>query len=464
MPNSLSHRLSWKESVLGPSRFGDSQLIRNAAWAVVAITCALVVGTFVGQGKWLYLIPLAVLPLVARWPVETALGLFAIAIPFDEIAIVGGSGGGGTSLTFFVGAAAASILCLVGLAHRRFRVPPRAALWWSLFVLWCGISCLWAIDSAAARARMPTAGALLLIYLLSSSIRLTQGERRWVVFLTVLGGCLGSAYVVKEFYQGVSLTGTDRASLVVAGQEADPNGLAAGLLLPTSLAMALFFSNRKRIGKVLAVLALGGIGLCIFLSMSRGAALALIVIAAIYLLRLKKWRALVPVASLLLLLVFVPSGFFTRFQEAGDTGGAGRVPIWTAGLEALKHFWVQGAGIDGFPEAYTTYAGFAPKFKGFGRASHNIYLGTSVELGIVGFTFLLLAIRSQFRAVRHAAAKFDPFLVGSEAACWAILVAGFFLDVLWRKYFWLSWIMLNIFTQVPRETQVRPGTQVRVDS
>jgi O-antigen ligase len=136
-------------------------------------------------------------------------------------------------------------------------------------------------------------------------------------------------------------------------------------------------------------------------------------------------------------------------------GGAGRVPIWTAGLEALKHFWVQGAGVNNFPEAYSAYAGFAPKFKGFGNASHNIYLGTWVELGIVGLTFFLLAIRSQFRAVRPAHDEFDPLLVGSEAAAWAILVAGFFIDIVWRKYFWFSWILLAVATQMPRKTQIR---------
>jgi O-antigen ligase len=276
-----------------------------------------------------------------------------------------------------------------------------------------------------------------------------------VVLLTILGGCCAAAYVIAEFHQGVSVAGTDRSSLVVGDQEADPNGMAAGLLLPISLAMALFFSSEKRTAKVLAMLAVAGIGLSIFLTMSRGAALALIVIAVVFLLRLKKMRVLAPVVALSLLLLFVPASFFSRFEKAGASGGAGRIPIWTVGVEALKHFWVQGAGVDCFPAAYTLYAGSGPEFTGFDRASHNIYLMTAVELGIVGLILLLLAIRAQFRVVRHAPGRFDPMLVASEAACWALLVSGFFLDTIWRKYFWLSWILLTLCTQMRSDTQPR---------
>jgi O-antigen ligase len=459
MPNSLSHRLGWKSLGQADNRFSDPQFIRTIAWTAFSVACALVIGAFVAEAKWTYLIAIAVLPFAAWWPIETALGMFALVLPFDAIAVAG-QGDRATALTFFVGAAAASILLAAGLVSGRLHLPPRAGLWWSLFVLWCAISCLWALDPALALSRLPTAGAFLFLYLLSTSLRLTPNERRRVVILTVLGGCLGAAYVTRSFYHGVSFATTERASLVVGNQEADPNGFAASMLLPISLAMALFFSSQKRIGKGLAMLAAAGMSFCVFLTMSRGAALALIVIAAIYLrrMKMKKWRALIPVSLLLSLLLsllaFVPASFFKRFGEAEATGGAGRTYIWTAGLELLKHYWLLGTGVNGFPVAYDLYAGFAPVFKGFSRASHNIYLGMWVELGITGFAFFLLAMRSQFREANRSRTEFDPFLVGSEAACWAVLVAGFFLDVVWRKFFWFSWILLAIATQI-REKQVR---------
>lgn len=440
-----------------PYRVGDrlykTQWIRTCAKTLLFIATALLIGLFVGEAKWFYLIAIAALPLAALWPVPTALGMFALLVPFDAIAIVGG-GESGTTLTWFAGVAAALVLFLAGLASGRLHFPPRATLCWSLFVLWCAVTCLWAIDPTVALRRLPTAGALLVLYILSASLRLTPKERLWVVVLAVLGGCLAAAYITREFYQGISfgsdLGPTARASLVLGDQEADPNGMAAGLLLPISLAIALFFFSQKWIGKAMAMLAVSLMGYCLFLTMSRGGALALIAIGVVYLRRLNKWRALVPFSLLLLLLVFVPESFFHRFGQAAATGGAGRISIWIASLEMLKHYWVLGAGINNFSVAYSSYAGFAPVFKGYGRAAHNIYLGTWVELGVVGIALLLLAVRSQFREVQRAHLEFDPISVASEAACWAVLVAGFFLDVLWRKYFWLSWILLTISTQIGR--------------
>ena len=33
-------------------------------------------------------------------------------------------------------------------------------------------------------------------------------------------------------------------------------------------------------------------------------------------------------------------------------------------------------------------------------------------------------------------------LVGFEAAMWALLVAGFFINLFWHKFFWLNWMLL----------------------
>jgi hypothetical protein len=173
-------------------------------------------------------------------------------------------------------------------------------------------------------------------------------ERLRIVVVTVLGGCLAVAFITREFYQGVCYVSTGRASMVIGNQETDPNGMAASLLLPTSLAIGLSFLGQKWVGKTLALPAALAMGFCIFLTMSRGAALALIMVAVIYLRRLNKVRPLIAVCLLLFSLLFVPGAFSKRFGSAAVNGGAGRVPIWTAGLEALKHFWVQGAGVNNF--------------------------------------------------------------------------------------------------------------------
>src|SRR4029077_12875990 len=87
-----------------------------------------------------------------------------------------------------------------------------------------------------------------------------------------------------------------------------------------------------------------------------------------------------------------------RFGEAVSTGGAGRLDIWYVGWELLKHYGIFGAGLANFPQVYSSYAGVAPVFRGFARASHNIFLQISVEGGLVGVCLLIQALRVQLRA------------------------------------------------------------------
>src|SRR5262249_34202010 len=274
-------------------RFLVMQFIRPAGWLLAAIAAGVVIGSWAGHENWVLLGAIAVFPFVLRWPAEMAFGMFALVVPFDAIAVAG-QASSGVTLSRVIGAAAAFVLLLAGLAGGRLHTPPRAALWWSLFFVWCGATCAWSLDPNTSLTRIPTAVALLLIYVVSVSFQFTPTERHRVILLTILGGCCAAAYVMAEFYRGVSIAGTQRASLVIGSQEADPNGMAAGLLLPTSLAVGLFFSSQKRIAKILAMLAIAGIGFSIFLTMSRGAALALVMMAAIFLLRLKSMRALAP--------------------------------------------------------------------------------------------------------------------------------------------------------------------------
>jgi O-antigen ligase len=90
----------------------------------------------------------------------------------------------------------------------------------------------------------------------------------------------------------------------------------------------------------------------------------------------------------------------------------------------------------------------------YGKGSHNIYLNASAETGIVGLLLLLVAVCSQLLSANreaHSGAKSEGIsIVPYEAACWAMLVAGFFLDVLWRKDFWFVWILLAIAIRAKR--------------
>jgi O-antigen ligase len=373
-------------------------------------------------------------PLFLRWPVQTVLGSFALLLPFDSVSALG-SEATGAALTRYVGGLAAFVLLLIGLRDRRFSVPPRATLWWSLFVLW-GVATLgWAANLQFAWDRLPTALSLLMFYIIATSFRITRKELSLVMLATVVGGCIAAIFSVYQFYSGVVYLQTARSSLMMGNRDTDPNQFGASLLLPLSLAIAAVIEGRNRISRLLAGLAACVLSLAILLSMSRGAMIAAATLGLVYVWRLG-WnrRILIALTSAAGMLLLMPHSFFTRMGLSDR--GAGRFDIWIASMHLLPHYGWFGAGWNNFIVVYTGIAGLAPSFRGYTRGSHNIYIGMLVEVGIVGLTFLFLAFRSQLR--RAGARTLIPY----EAACWAMLVMGITLDIVWRKSFWFAWILL----------------------
>ena len=114
-------------------------------------------------------------------------------------------------------------------------------------------------------------------------------------------------------------------------------------------------------------------------------------------------------------------------------------------LICLKHHWLLGAGLGNFGNAYEEFAIYAPHFKGYHRAPHNIYLGCFVELGIIGFSLFIAVLMRHYRVIRSRFACHDGNQIMLKAVFFAALVSSFFLDTLYQKSFWLilMLIMMN---------------------
>ncbi len=428
-----------------PARWlGPNQLMLFAVGVLVA-GGAIVVGTLVGQEDWAYLAALAGLIVACVWPIEIALGFYAFLLPFNSVSVLGG-GTSGTTLNWMVGAIAAIALLTSGIVRKRLSFPPRAALLWSGFLFWNILTILWSVQPHEAVKQLPTSIAVVALYVLAVSWQITEKQFSFVTSLAVAGGWLASCYVIYLFQSGVTYRITARASLFVGGRETNPDALAAEFIIPLSLAVVCLLMARSWPGKIASVLAATTIGYAVFLCMSRAALVAIVVMMAVFLFRLGKNRRLLLVASLLgLSLVAVPSTFFTRLGEAFQTGGAGRFDIWIAGLTILKRYWATGSGMATFPVVYNQYAGNAPVFRGFGRGSHNILLQVGVELGVLGFVLICMALVAHFGSVRRLRARLHSVpipVVGLESACWGMLTLSLSADILWSKAFWLSWMLL----------------------
>lgn len=409
---------------------------------------ASVLGLAIALGNWLYLAPfvaLAAIPVAVRWPVQTSLGIYAFLIPFDSIAVLS-KGQTGPTLNRLIGVVASAILLAAGLLGWRLVRPPRAALWWFLFILWGAVTAVWALDAQTVLDRLPTAVSLLLLYLVAVSVRVSEEEFSCIGAFAVLGGVVAAAYAYYMYTQGTFYSVTGRASLITGERATNPNQLATSLLLPLGLAISRFQGARKLLERLLLLCAMITIAIGLYLTMSRGSLLALLVMSVAYLYRTgSDWKAWIPPAVLGLLVIIMPDQLFQRILMPYEEASAGRLDIWRVGIQALREYGIVGAGLSNFPFAYDEYA---HGFLGYSRGAHNIYLGIWVELGIVGLFFMMSAIICQLLALstwrRALSARNTPHLLAIECACYGVLVSGFFLDIVWRKSFWFPWILLAI--------------------
>jgi O-antigen ligase len=446
-------------------KFGWS---RRLGWVALLIAAAIFLGWNIAHEKWLVLLVVGGLPFLALWPVPLALGAFVILVPFDVVAVVG-QGEGGAALTFFAGGLAAAVLLVTGYLRRRLERPAASALWWSLFVAWGALSSLWAIDSNLAIGALPTVLGTLFLYLVASSVRISSEEFDWVVLAIVVGGCAAAAYSVSQHSSGIfyraSMEG--RSSLIMGGKQTDPNVFAASLFLPLSLAVGSFLESRGW-HRILYVAMGGLIAVAVVLTMSRGAMLGLAVMTFVYIRKLGfDRRVLIPIAIVMLAMIALPKTFLGRLQNAESSGGAGRIYIWEVGVAALKHYGFFGAGLHNFGEAYMQYVGEGSRIYSFNSAdAHNDYLLIAVELGIVGIGFLGMAVTSAIRAGRRLQDRLNQQLAHSaipyEAAALAMLTSCFFVGMLWRKAFWLIWMMYALLMRLPQEKdKTNPSSATR---
>jgi len=417
---------------------------------LVAIACSL--GWLVASERWLLVAGVFALLLLIARPIEAALGLYAFLIPFESMATLEYSAGPTATLLRYVGLLALFVCMAVGWLSDRIIRPPRVAIYWSLLVLWSGVTSVWAIDQEKSLKRLPTALGLWLLYMAIVSVRLTAKEFSSVVLLTILGGLGASAYSGLTFLRTGGAIG--RVSLAEGSSLSDPNFFAVALLLPLSLSFGGVLSSRTWPRRTMFLTVTGLIAFAVFLTMSRGALAAAAAIASTFILRLRlNWRLILPVAATGTALMFMPRLFFERMQEVSATRMAGREDIWLVGIHSLKSYGLFGAGLDNFSDAFERYVGTSRFSVGDQRASHNIYLTIAVEFGILGTILFFRAMRSHMGSFRTAniGSLSSPRLVAFEAACWGMLVAGFGVDIIWRKAFWFVWALSAAAVHLCRE-------------
>ena len=261
----------------------EGQARRLQLMVLPLVAAGLLLGLSISLENWRLMGATAGLLLLLVWPIETAVGLYALLIPWEDLTVVS-QGSDRTTLLWYAGGIAILVLVSIGLIRRSTVTPPRAALFWSLFILWAASSTLWAIKPEEALVRIPTAASLWLLYLAAVSVRITRKELSWIVLMVVAGGCTASLYSISQYFHGAAIADLEghRASLVGSTDAADPNFFAASLLLPLSMAIGEALSCRNGLRRIIMLGAVGAIAFAVFLTMSRGALFSVLVVAFVF--------------------------------------------------------------------------------------------------------------------------------------------------------------------------------------
>ena len=235
-----------------------------------------------------------------------------------------------------------------------------------------------------------------------------------LIFLMVLAGTAVAAYGILQYifrwgYQSAAWVDSDMFSGIefrVPSTLENPNMLGQYLLLTIPLGGACLLGARTWGRRVFYLCCCGIMALCMILTFSRGAWLALLFAGLVFVLFLNPRLILLAPFALIALYFVLPETVITRFTSIGDLSDDStsyRLYIWLGTLAMLKDYWLCGIGPgeDAFNMVYPAYsynAITAPH-------SHNLFLQIVCDVGITALVVFILLLFVYFRMLCSALSR-----------------------------------------------------------
>ncbi|HET7704882.1 MAG TPA: O-antigen ligase family protein [Thermoanaerobaculia bacterium] len=391
------------------------------------------------------------------------------------------------------------------------------------------VSTAWAADRDVADRRAEELLKAFVLYLLLTALmrnrhRLMQGVAALLASAALLGALVMWQFVTgdrtQEFgglvrYEEAQIYG-DVTEARLSGPVGDPNLFAQVLLIVLPIAVLLGFSVKDR-RKRIAIIALACVVLLtIALTYSRGAMLAVAVMAVMM---IRPWSAaarrrsasgsLLPPSSAdrtaqqaapslsgsklphsvsllfvgllaLLVIAMMPAGVTKRFLTVGeilpgaddsirgDSSIAERRIYMAVAAAMFSRHPLQGVGLGNFPVEYDEYVGevgssarIYPRTRPT-RYPHNLYLEIAAETGIIGlfaFTVVIVAAWSGLRRAERTFVSTGDEELAHVATALRIALAGFlvaslFLHLALARYLFLLFAFASSASRIGREARM----------
>jgi O-antigen ligase len=315
-----------------------------------------------------------------------------------------------------------------------------------LFLAWCAISLIYAIDLRTAAGRLITFIQLVMAALMFLSVVDSTARARGIYAAVVVWTWLATIVALAQYYLG--------SSSVAEGLVGNRNLLATYISVATVCAYLLYLTTASKPLKILAAstLPLFFLGLALTFSRTGLIVQSLALLAVWY--RVARQRGFVilagSLAALCLITFVLPTVFYQRarsivpvIQRQEDTLGT-RVRLWKAGLRMIESRPITGVGPANFMVAHKRY-GRGEMVSGKRGSAHNTYISVAAEIGLVGLGLFILLMILALRQARWAAQtarqaglqELDACAVITEIGIFIFLVSGLTATVENLKYLWI---------------------------
>lgn len=216
-------------------------------------------------------------------------------------------------------------------------------------------------------------------------------------------------YIFRWGYQSAAWVDSDMFSGIefrVPSTLDNPNMLGQYLLLAIPLGGAKLLSSKDWGRRIFYLCCCGVMCLCMILTFSRGAWLALLFAGAVFVVLLNPKLILLAPFALIALYFVLPDTVISRFTSIGDltdNSTSYRVFIWMGTLAMLKDYWLCGIGpgdaaFNMVYPAYSYNAIVAPH-------SHNLFLQMVCDAGVSALVVFVLLLFAYFRTLCAAMGK-----------------------------------------------------------
>lgn len=386
-------------------------------------------------------------------------------------------------------ALAVPLLVAAGLVHRRrgFRgqLPVALSLWLAAYAAVVWLSTAWARDAALGveRAVAITKASVvyaLVLLLAGSRVQLRQGAWTLVAAAVFVGG-LGVFQALAGTYDQTfaGLARIDYAQIYgrvfeprIAGPVGDPNFFAQMLIPAVPIALLLAHSASGMRERVAAYGSAAVVTAAVVLTYSRGGALALGVVLALWLLGqgVSARRLVAGSAAIVLLIVLLPSGFARRLTTFRQfLPGSGEVLRLDSSFEQRRVFataaWhmfldrpLTGVGAGNYTAYYGPYTeetgSVVLEYEDFDAPHypHNLYLEIAAETGLPGlivFAAVLVTCLFYLRRARRGFSRSGDrssaaLAMGVQLALIGYLFSSLFLHGHFPRYLWLLFAFCGV--------------------